>query len=227
MAIERLPHPPQLFLLDDGFSHLALDRDLDLLAFPASDPFGGGRLAPSGRLREPLAAAARADAVVLTGLDLATNLERSGARLAAALAPHGFTGPGFGSRLVARAPRLATGRPLPATARVLLVAGIARPDRFFASARRAGLEVAGELVFADHHHYPPESLEAIRRAATAARADAVLTTEKDRVKLAGRLSLPLAELPVRAEPQAALWRWLDARLAGLATAATADDGRPR
>jgi len=67
-ALARLRPAPDLFLLDDGFSHLALHRDLDLLAFPAADPFGGGRLWPGGRLREPLAAAARADAALLTGM---------------------------------------------------------------------------------------------------------------------------------------------------------------
>jgi tetraacyldisaccharide 4'-kinase len=66
-ALARLRPAPDLFLLDDGFSHLALHRDLDLLAFPAADPFGGGRLWPGGRLREPLAASARADAALLTG----------------------------------------------------------------------------------------------------------------------------------------------------------------
>jgi len=66
-ALARLRPAPELFLLDDGFSHLALHRDLDLLAFPAADPFGGGRLWPGGRLREPLAASARADAALLTG----------------------------------------------------------------------------------------------------------------------------------------------------------------
>src|SRR5262245_39413720 len=55
-ALRRLDPRPDLFLLDDGFSHLALARDLDLVAFPAADPFAGGRLFPSGRLREPLAA---------------------------------------------------------------------------------------------------------------------------------------------------------------------------
>ncbi|MGH9382375.1 MAG: tetraacyldisaccharide 4'-kinase, partial [Thermoanaerobaculia bacterium] len=66
-ALERIVPPPEVFLLDDGFSHLMLARDLDLLLFPEGDPFGGGRLPPSGRLREPLAASARADAVVLSG----------------------------------------------------------------------------------------------------------------------------------------------------------------
>jgi tetraacyldisaccharide 4'-kinase len=231
-------------VLDDGFSHLALARDLDVLAFPAADPFAGGRLAPAGRLREPLAAAARADAAVLTGLDgvdgaggrsggdgvrparcdgEAVEYEEAGvgAALAAALAPHGFRGPGFASRLVAAPPRHAPGRPLPAGSRVLLVAGIARPERFFATARRlaagphgdgAGFEVAGELAFPDHHDYPEPSLEAIRRAAVEAGASALLVTAKDRVKLHGRLELALAELPVTAQPEAAFWQWLDGRL---------------
>ncbi|HEX6203018.1 MAG TPA: tetraacyldisaccharide 4'-kinase, partial [Thermoanaerobaculia bacterium] len=169
-ALERLPAAPDLFLLDDGFSHLALGRDLDVLAFPAADPFAGGRLPPGGRLREPLAAAARADAAVLTGLDGGgTEAATAGAALAAALAPHGFRGRGFASRLVAAPARLAPDRPLGPGTRVLLVAGIARPERFFATARAtAGVEVAGELAFRDHHAYPEDSLEAIRRAAAAA-----------------------------------------------------------
>lgn len=245
-ALERLPQPPELFVLDDGFSHLALARDLDVLVFPAADPFAGGRLAPSGRLREPLSAATRADAAVLTGLDAgaapagdAAGGERCarGAALAAALAAHGFRGPGFSSLLVAAAPRFAAGRPLLPGARVLLVAGIARPERFFATARRlaaggaarSAFEVAGELAFPDHHDFPEASLEAIRRGAADAGAEAVLVTSKDRVKLHGRLDLPVAELPVAAEPEAAFWRWLDGRLAemlGTAGGGPPADGLP-
>jgi len=69
LALQALEPAPEVFLLDDGFSHVALAREIDLLLFPAADPWAGGRLAPTGRLREPLAAAAGADAVVLTGLD--------------------------------------------------------------------------------------------------------------------------------------------------------------
>ena len=96
-ALRRLEPAPDLFLLDDGFSHLRLHRDLDLVAFPAGDPFGGGRLLPSGRLREPLAAMARAHAAILTG---APEGDRQGEALAEALRPYGFTGPGFASRTV-------------------------------------------------------------------------------------------------------------------------------
>jgi hypothetical protein len=98
---------------------------------------------------------------------------------------------------------------------VLLVAGIARPARLFAAARRLGFAVAGELAFADHHAYPAASLAKIRAAFAAGGARAVLTTGKDRVKLLGRLDLPLAELPVAAAPEPAFWAWLADRLAGL------------
>lgn len=224
-ALEELEPAPDLFVLDDGFSHLALARDLDLLAFPAADPFAGGRLLPSGRLREPLAAAERAHAAVLTGLapeemgtDETGDGTTTGNALATALEPHGFRGRGFASALAAAEPRLLDGAPLVAGTPVLLVSAIARPERFARSARRAGVTVAGELEFPDHHPYPERSLERIRRHARKAGAGAVLVTSKDRVKLAGRLDLPLAELPVRAEPEAAFWRWLDRRLATLGAA---------
>ncbi|HEX2254319.1 MAG TPA: tetraacyldisaccharide 4'-kinase, partial [Thermoanaerobaculia bacterium] len=138
-----------------------------------------------------------------------------GEALAAALAPHGFRGPGFASATSAAPPVLADGRALAPGTRVLLVAGIARPQRFAASARGTGLEIAGERFYPDHHPYPAESLEEIRRAAAAAGAEAVLATAKDGVKLRGRLALPLAELPVRAVPEPAFWRWLDGEVTAL------------
>jgi tetraacyldisaccharide 4'-kinase len=219
-ALRTLSPAPELFILDDGFSHVALARDLDLLAFPAADPFAGGRLAPSGRLREPLASARWADAVLLTGLapeEVAAG--GAGDRLAAALAPHGFRGPGFACALAVGEPRLAGGAALAPATPVLLVSAIARPERFAASARRAGLAAAGELAFRDHHDYPPASLRRIAAAARAAGAEAVLTTAKDAVKLRGRLDLPLAELPVRAEPEPAFWSWLEGRLAEVGASA--------
>lgn len=210
-ALDLLRPAPDVFLLDDGFSHLALRRDLDLLAFPAADPFGGGRLWPGGRLREPLAAAARADAVVLTGARLG-DAAAAGAALAAALRPYGFAGPGFASSTLAGATLLHTasgGVPLPAGSSVLLVSAIARPEAFAAAARELDFAVMGELRFPDHHPYPPASLERIAAAVAASGAAAALVTSKDRVKLAGRLAVPLAELPVAAVPEPAFWDWLD------------------
>ena len=204
-ALHRLPRTPDLFLLDDGFSHLALRRDLDLVAFPSADPFGGGRLPPGGRLREPLAAIARAHAVLLTN----AGSPEDGRALAEALRSYGFTGPGFASFTRPGTPRRIGAGELREGAKVLLVTAIARPEGFAATARTLGFEIAGELRFPDHHAYPAPSLERIGEAFRASGAEAVLTTVKDAVKLLGRLDVPLAELPIRAEPEPAFWEWLD------------------
>ncbi len=205
---------PELLLLDDGFSHAALARDLDLLLFPAADPFAGARLLPSGRLREPLAAAAVADAVILTGVP--PEDEGAGARLAASLAPFGYSGPGFASSTRAGAPVDSDGRALAPGTRVFAVAAIARPERFFAAARESGLEVVGDEARPDHDAYPSRALDRIERSARAAGAVALLVTSKDRAKLAGRTALPLAVLPIEARPEAAFWSWLGGRLRGVA-----------
>jgi tetraacyldisaccharide 4'-kinase len=275
-ALARLRPAPDLFLLDDGFSHLALRRDLDLLAFPAADPFGGGRLWPGGRLREPLAAVARAGAVLLTGapagavprepgaggapeeagsgvgrgggpgdadglgeaedpdeaegLNGAAGLSGAGlgAELAAALRPYGFAGPGFACSLRPGAAVLHTAAgavPLPAGSKVLLVSAVARPESFAAMARELDFAVMGELRFPDHHPFPAASLAAIAARREASGATAVLVTGKDRVKLLGRLTVPLAELPVAAEPEPAFWDWLDASLDPLLAGARDGDRR--
>jgi len=208
-ALERLHPPPDLFLLDDGFSHLRLHRDLDLVALPAADPWGGGRLLPSGRLREPLAAIERADAVLLTGAAEDSEAEAHGTELAEHLQAYDFAGRGFSSRTVAGQPLLAGHRPVPAGATALLVTGIARPERFAATVEALGFRVADHLRFSDHHVYPEASLEKIRRMFHDCGAECVLTTAKDQVKLVGRLSLPVAEVPIEAEPETAFWTWLD------------------
>lgn len=208
-ALERLDPPPDLFLLDDGFSHLALARDLDLLVLPSDDPLGGGKLPPGGRLREPLVSSRRAHAALVTGPDVAGN----GAEAAEALRPHGFQGPGFDAPTRIDPPRSLDGTPLADGARVMLVSAIARPERFTRAAEGFDLEIVDELRFRDHHRYPRESLDEIQQAFERSGADAVLATSKDRVKLQGRLDLPLAELPIRAEPEPAFWEWLGQRLA--------------
>ena len=215
-ALELLEPTPDLFLLDDGFSHLRLARDLDVLAFPAADPWAGGRLAPGGRLREPLAASARAHAAILTGKEVGAE---EGAALGHELARHGFSGRSFAAPTVSLEARGLDGRPLDAGTRALLVSAIARPEGFRRAAAGAGIDVAATLGFRDHHAYPDASLAKIEAAFADAGADVVLTTSKDRVKLHGRLDLPLAELPIRAEPEAGFWRWLDDRLDPLLTAA--------
>ncbi len=207
LALQHLEPPPEVFLLDDGFSHLGLFRDIDVVVFPANDPLAGGRLLPSGRLREPLASLDRADAAVLMGAEPA-----EAKFLAGVLRPFGFQGSMFACSIEARPARLVNGDLVEPGVRVLAVAAIAHPYRLVDAARQQGFRIADVLTFGDHHGYPSRSLQKIEKVYRRTAAEVVLTTSKDRVKLLGRLHLPLAELPIRAHPEASLWRWLDKRL---------------
>ena len=202
---------PRLLLLDDGFSHLRLARDLDLLVLPAEDPLGGGLLPPGGRLREPLAAARRAHAALLVGPGATPAAARAAG---SALAAHGFEGPAFAVPTRPVAPRpLAGAAPSPG-APLLLVTGVARPERVRRAAEGLGLELAGHLALPDHHPFPERTLRRIAERRRELGAAGVLITAKDRGKLLGRLDPPLLELPLLLEPEPALWAWLGERLAG-------------
>ena len=201
---------PQLLLLDDGFSHLGLARDLDLLVLPAEDPLGGGLLPPRGRLREPLAAAGRAHAALLVGPGATPESARAAG---AALAAHGFRGPAFAVATRPDAPTpLAGAAPAP-DAPLLLVTGVARPERVRLSAERRGVRLAGHLALPDHHPFPERTLRRIAELRRELGAAGVLITAKDRGKLLGRLDPPLLELPLLLEAEPALWAWLGERLA--------------
>ena len=178
-----------------------------------------------GRLREPLAAAGRAHGALLTGALPAGHEEELAGVLARGLGRFGFRGAAFAAASRFGRPRRASGGrsaadELPSDTPVLLVAGVARPDGFVRAVRETGQRAVGELRFPDHHPYPEASLERIRRAYHELGARAVLTTSKDRVKLHGRLDLPLAELPLRVEPEPSFWTWLDERI----DTATAEPG---
>ena len=200
------------FVLDDAFSHVRVARDVDLLVFPSADPFGGGHLLPSGRLREPLEAAAAADAVLLSGVAPESTTAGTGEQLARALRRFGFQGPGFTVVEKARVTGAARRPPLPGE-RVVLVTGVARAERVVGTAQRLSLTVAEHLAFRDHHAYPASSLERIRQASERHQAP-VLTTTKDALKLTGRLSsrVPLLVLELEAGPQPELWEWLEERM---------------
>jgi tetraacyldisaccharide 4'-kinase len=188
-----------LFLLDDGFQHLAVRRELDLLLLDARDPFGGGRLPPRGRLREPLDAMARADAVVFTRAD--RGLPRIDALEAVARLAPGK--PVFRARLRAAALRDEAGGPIAAgeiaERRLLAVCGIANPASFAATLSELGLAAEERLEFRDHQRYGPRELARIRDAAARAGASLVVTTEKDAVKLAGRAGLPVVAVRLAVE----------------------------
>jgi tetraacyldisaccharide 4'-kinase len=198
-------------VLDDGFQHFRLERDVDLLVVDPGD-LADPRPLPSGRLREPLGVARLADAVLVsaaTQAEAAETAERLGVsrafRVVRSLEP---------PRLIEPAGRIVT--PAAGT-RVLAVAAIARPARFFSELRDAGWVVSGEQAFRDHHQFTPRDVAHIVQAAEDARAVMVLTTEKDLMRLLPLrpLPMPLAWVPLRVtvEPAAEFRAWLGGRLA--------------
>lgn len=198
-------------VLDDGFQHLALARGTDLVIV-GEDELADPRTLPAGRLREPLSAASCADAVLVPGSD-----DERAADVAGRLGvPTWF-------RLVreAQAPwRLGVNGPLAMDeprGPVHAVAGVARPDRFFAELEADGWDVKGRSAFRDHHRYSARDLARVAAAAYREGTGALITTEKDMVRMLPLRPLPLpliwVPLAVRIEPVERFREWLGQRLA--------------
>jgi tetraacyldisaccharide 4'-kinase len=169
------------FILDDGFQHLRLARDLNLLLIDASEPLEQAKMIPFGRLREPITAMRRAGAVIVTRSDQPFDrhaLENAIGRFARADTPvfyahHKMT------ELIRLDGDGAVGPAHFARKRVAAVSGVARPDRFVVDLERLGMEIALRRDFDDHHRYTAEELSEIVERARESRAEAVITTEKD------------------------------------------------
>jgi tetraacyldisaccharide 4'-kinase len=168
-------------ILDDGFQHLELMRDLDVLVTTVGE-IPNGRVIPMGRLREPKDAAARAHVLVVS--DATAGAAASEAWTLGIQQSCGAV------RSLRAAVPMVPGVPAVPSGRVLGVAGIAHPDRFF-DALTASYDVADTIAFADHHRYTDADIAAIEARRTSINADAVLTTDKDAVRLE-TLSLPFA-----------------------------------
>lgn len=198
-------------LLDDGFQHVRLERDINLLIVDAAD-VREGRPMPAGRLREPLAAAREADAVIAIGTD--AEMQNIADRLRPARV--------FRGQRILEAPRVdgdafASGQTPTGSRRVLAVAAIARPDPFFDAIRRAGFDPAATMTFRDHHAFTSHDIDRLEAEARRVGADLLLTTEKDLMRLRPfrPLPLPVAVLPLRfaIEPADAFRLWIRTSLA--------------
>ena len=174
-------------VLDDGFQHRRLARDLDIVAVDATDPFGCGFLFPRGLLREPLSGLARADAVVLTRCTLVTAARRTEIR--EALARHAGSPPPVWAEAAHRpvSLRQAGGGRLPLELlrgrRIVACAGIGNPDAFLKSLEHLGAEIAAFRAFADHHLYQAEDINTLGVWAEREKATLLVTTLKDLVKI--------------------------------------------
>ena len=193
-------------VLDDGFQHRRLARDLDIVAVDATDPFGCGHIFPRGLLREPLAGLARAQAVVLTRATLVDAHRRDSIRATLASACGGRL-PAVWAEAAHRPVqfRTASGAALPLAAlagkRIVAFAGIGNPSAFRATLEDLGAEVVGFRPFADHHAYTAHDLSALATSARAAGADLAVTTLKDLVKVRSDTlgDTPLAAIEIAIE----------------------------
>jgi tetraacyldisaccharide 4'-kinase len=178
----------RVHVLDDGFQHLRLVRDLDIVCLDVEDL--EDQPLPAGRLREGPEALDRAHLILLTRLEAAT--ETGLAALERRLGPertHRVSRRVLGWRDL-------DGVVAPAPGRVFLLAGIARPERFERDAASSGAEVVGHAFFADHHSYRAKEIERLEEEARRAGAHALGTTAKDAVRLAG-LAPGSPGLPIR------------------------------
>jgi tetraacyldisaccharide 4'-kinase len=185
---------PRVHVLDDGFQHLPLHRDLDLVCLEDRD-LDDAPL-PGGRLREAVSALARADLLLLAG---SPNADEAGRRAATfGLRPERVL------RLARRAVGFFTRDGAAATPprRPFLLAAIAEPLRLRESVLTSvpvGLEIAGTAFFRDHHRFSAAELQRVARSAAEAGADAVVTTAKDEVRLPSGLEFGRPLLVLRVE----------------------------
>ena len=198
-AREAAARGASIVLLDDGFQHRRLRRDLDVVLLDANDPFGGGRLLPAGRLREPLASLRRADVVIVTRSEpgrLPPEIEELVRRhnAAAPILLAGHRPAGFVD---------AAGRAVPTPRRALAFCGIGAPHAFRRDLERAGVEVVGLEAFRDHHRYRRGEIDTLRERARAGGAELV-TTEKDLARLDPVIGLTALRIEVFVERAAAL-----------------------
>jgi tetraacyldisaccharide 4'-kinase len=194
-----------IHVLDDGFQHLELDRDIDILIIGREDVARPVTL-PGGRLREPLDTCIVADAIIAADDDV--EIDVRGMEIPIFRVTRAIGTPVWsGGRNHGVGP-LSAGPPGP----VLAVAGIASPERFFEDLRKAGHSLVETLAFSDHHPYSSSDVRRIFLRAAASGAAAVLTTEKDFVRLLPHRPFPLpagwVPLTMEPDPLPEFRRWL-------------------
>jgi tetraacyldisaccharide 4'-kinase len=181
--VENLTSRPA-YILDDGYQHLSIRRDVDLLLIDATNPFGGDRLLPFGRLREPISAVDRADAVLITR----SHLENSRKSIEARIRPWNTDAPVFSFSHCThplyplRKQQTAAAQDITGRSFVALAA-IGNPRQFLKDLENQAFNLAGQALFRDHHAYSRKDLLRVFEKVKKTGADGVITTEKDAIRL--------------------------------------------
>jgi tetraacyldisaccharide 4'-kinase len=181
LALQRFS--PDVVVLDDGFQHVQLKRDLDIVLVDAGNPFGNGKLFPAGILREPINALKRAHAVLITKTDMGADAgklkdiirQHTGARI--------FTSRQVPVDLIDY--RTSDIKPLTVLrgSKVLALSGIARPDSFLVLLKSLGADVVEACTYRDHFDYQKSDLAAVFRKAADKKINLIVTTEKDAIRI--------------------------------------------
>jgi tetraacyldisaccharide 4'-kinase len=189
-----------VFLLDDGFQHVQLHRDLNVALVDAREDLSKARMLPLGHWREPLDGLRRADVVIVTRADDANEFERLRQQLKKIVSE--------GTPIYAATHKLTDVRQLPANERFALadfaakpisvMTAIAQPERLYSDLLRRGLSLATKHAFADHHRYSLTEVHAVLTAAQQAGASALFVTEKDAANLPTELWAATLPLPLYA-----------------------------
>lgn len=172
-------------IMDDGFQHRRLGRDLDIIAIDATQPFGYGKILPAGLLREPVTSLKRADAVVITRCDQIdeTELSRIEKKLEAinpnAIISRSIHAPAY----VKSTDNKETSLEHLKDKKIFAFCGIGNPDAFLNTIKTIGSELVGSKIYNDHHHYTDGCLADIYKQAEYLEADLILTTQKDWTKI--------------------------------------------
>lgn len=217
----------ECFILDDGFQHLRLARDVDIVLLDATNPFGGGHLLPAGRLREPISALRRADIVIITRGEHAPATE--------AMIQRHTSAPIFYARtellnVETYSQSASTQNNQPAgNQKCFAFCGVGNPSAFFDDLPKWGIQVAGHATFRDHHLYAEADISDLESRALAAGAGALLCTEKDIQGLtplrSNRLPIFFCKIALRFNDGEALWQTILDK--GARTKSATQSGLPR
>lgn len=183
IAVEELES--QVVLLDDGFQHRQLHRDVDVVIVDATLPFGYGRVLPRGLLREPIASLSRADWVIISRTELVSEVQKDEIReMIQAFVP--------GERILESRMKAQKAIPFSGDAismdalkegKTFALCAIGNPENFFSMLKNHEVDVVGDLTFPDHHRFSREDLLTIGSAAKKAGVNRILCTHKDLVKI--------------------------------------------
>jgi tetraacyldisaccharide 4'-kinase len=178
-AIEKFGS--KLIILDDGFQHRPLARDIDLVLLDAKEPLGNSHLLPAGTLREPAASLSRATAFISIGQG--GTVEPLAVR---------FGKPLFHAKAVSLPEKWKNSIPLP----TFLLTGIARPERVIKLIENEGIKIVGHRSFRDHHEFTPQELLSVEREALKKGAKSLIVTSKDFIRIQPRSGiLKILEIP--------------------------------